>query len=248
MFDSADRRLMEWAVKVLAEADASHAGGNGTSGTEAPGVVLDPPTASASHATPSGVSLYLMECVSAPPPRGPRRPPLQATLRYVVTTWASKQEEAHRLLGVLLFAAMDDPDLEVDAIPLPASTWQAFGTVPQPSIVLAVPFKQERAEPPVKYVRVPLVVQAAPVVTLSGTVVGPGDIPVAGARVDLADLKLYARTDQRGRFSFKAVPGGPRPLSLRVLAKGKEMAFLVEKPSSDSPVTIKFDTLGTQEE
>ncbi|MCU0518329.1 MAG: DUF4255 domain-containing protein, partial [Oscillatoria sp. Prado101] len=84
-----------------------------------------------------------------PPLRGSQRTPLQAAARYLVTTWAGTPEDAHRLLGDLLFAAMDSAAFQAELNPLPAAAWTAFGLPPQPSFVLRVPLQIARPQPPV---------------------------------------------------------------------------------------------------
>jgi hypothetical protein len=176
----------------------------------------------------SGVSLYLMELVPAPAPQGGRRPPLQFSARYLVTTWAADAHEAHRLLEELLFAAMDATDLEVDLEPLPGAAWAAFGVAPRPSFLVRVPMRRERPERPVKLVRVPPVVETVPVAALQGVVVGPADVPLAGARVELPALGLATRTDPDGRFRFGSVPAEGPPLLLKVSARGRETSVRAE--------------------
>ncbi|MEO8286268.1 MAG: carboxypeptidase-like regulatory domain-containing protein [Chloroflexota bacterium] len=230
MIDAVDKQIMDWAAGIVGAGDTAS-------------VTLGPPTAGGSG---RGVSLYLMECVSDPPLRGIKRAPLQITLRYVVTTWAPDPADAHRLLGELIFAAMDNTGFEVDLTPLPPSTWLAFGVMPQPSFVLAIPLKQERAEPAARYVRMPLVVETTPLSALYGTVLGPGSVPLAGAKVRLDELNLVEQTDRAGRFRFVSVPGGDSTIKLRVRAKGREMVYVVDKQST-SPLTIQFDSLDSQE-
>ena len=176
----------------------------------------------------TGVGLYLMELVPAPPPQGGRRPPLQFSARYLVTAWAPDTRAAHQLLEELLFAAMDAPELEVDLEPLPGAAWAAFGVAPRPSFLLRVPVRRERPERPVKLVRVPPVVQLVPVATLEGVVVGPSNVPLAGARVELPALGLATRTDPDGRFRFGSVPAEGPPLLVKVSAKGREMSVRAE--------------------
>lgn len=238
---------------MLANSDPSSTG-------NPPGVVLDPPGV---HKDERGVSLYLLECVPDPPLRGHGRPPLRIRLRYLVTAWGAssqrteqnggqsgEQEMAHHLLGLLLFAAMQDSataegainGMEVDLTPPAPEIWLGLGVKPQPSFVLVMPVVQERPQPQVRYVRQPLVVQVGTTRSVSGTVVGPGDIPLAGARVEVPGLNVHEQTDVRGRFSFRSMPNGPRPLHLRILAKGRSMEYVVAGQASD-PLTIKFDLL-----
>jgi hypothetical protein len=169
---------------------------------------------------------------------------LQVRLHYLVTAWGEKPEDAHRLLGTLMFAAMENPptDLDVDLTPPSSEAWVALGVTPQPSFVMVVPFKQERPQPPVKYVRKPLVVQAGSMLTVAGTVVGPGDVPLAGATVEIAGLNMHEQTDAYGRFSFRSAPGGTQPIRLRIAAKGRRMEYVVGEQASN-PIVIHFDSL-----
>jgi hypothetical protein len=205
MIDRVDQRLKDWIGSVL----------------EATEVVLSPP---GSPTTGQGVSLYLLEFRQTPPARGTRRPPLQITLRYLVTVWADRPEQAHQLLGKLVFAALDNSDFEVDPDPLPAATWQAFGLAPRPALVLRVPLRQERPEPAVPLVRVPPALRHAALGSLEGLVLGPGDAPVANAQVEVPALRRSTRTDVEGRFVFAALPSEPPVKRLRVQAKGLQAA------------------------
>src|SRR5208283_5349055 len=119
---------------------------------------------------------------------------------------ADQPEEAHRLLGEIVFAAMDDPEFEVDLSPLPVNVWRAFGVPPQPSFILKVPVGKEKPKPKVGIVRQPLVVKWASLTSLHGIVLGPGDVALSGARVEFPGLDLVTHTDSNGRFRFSTVP------------------------------------------
>src|SRR5262245_27566205 len=167
---------------------------------------MKPPTAAQPG---TGVGLYLLGMESRPPLRGTEGPPpLQVGLRYLVTTWSDNPEQAHRLLGQLVLAALADADLEVDLEPLPAAFWAAFQVPPQPAFVLLAVLRQERPAPAVKLVR-QLRLDSSGLAQLAGTVVGPEDVPLAAASVELPALNLAAVTDWRGRFAVAAVPRGP---------------------------------------
>ena len=225
MIEQTDQRLKQWAASLLNSVNIS----------------LTPPGAVSSG---EGISLYLMNLVAAPPPRGIKRPPHQIMLYYLVTAWAEDLEQAHRLLGTLLFAALEHNEFEVECEPVPVATWQAFGIHPQPSFMLRVPLRQERPEIPAKLVRAPLVIQSAPLLSLSGIVLGPEDMPLAGARVEFPTLQIVEYTDATGRFTFPIVPGTPAAKFLRIRAKGREISIRVDQHSADSaPLVIRFDQL-----
>lgn len=225
MIEAVDQRLKDWAGSVI-------------QGTP---ISLTAPSASD---TGRGIGLYLMDLVHAPPPRTVKRPPLRISLRYLVTTWAEKPEEAHGLLGQLVFAAMDSSEVEVELDPVPVSVWRAFGVAPRPSFVLRVPLQQERLEPAVQLVRAPLKVDTSPVQSLQGVVLGPNEIPLVGARVELPGLRLSTRTDSKGRFHFSTVPAEPSAKLLRITAKGRELSVKTEGDAGRDPIVIQFDPTG----
>lgn len=221
MIDQIDERLREWVQKTIGVSPS-----------------LTPPSDAPSDGE---INLYLLELAERPPARGARRPPLQMTLRYLVTTWASQPEEAHRLLGELAFAAMEHPDFEVKLDPVPAKTWEALGVMPRPSLILQIPLRKEQPAPPTRYVREPLVVKATPVTSLTGIVLGPDDVPIARAAVEIPTLQLSARTDARGQFTFANVPADPLPKKLRVRAKGRVLDVTIEQFTPDEPLVIRFN-------
>lgn len=223
MIDEIDQRLKEWMESVM----------------EGITVSLAPPADAQSG---SGVSIYLLQLAEKPPARTVDRAPLQLALRYLVTTWADEPEEAHRLLGELVFAAMETDEFEVELAAIAPETWVAFGIAPRPAFVLRVPLRKERPEAEVKRVQTPLVVRVEPVTSLYGRVLGPEETPVMGASVEVPALQISTRTDAQGRFSFRSVPGGNGGSTLRVRARGQERSVTVEEPTSEaSPVVIRFD-------
>ncbi|HEY1513348.1 MAG TPA: hypothetical protein VGF66_06295 [Gaiellaceae bacterium] len=220
MIAELDRQLTDWVGEVLP----------GTT------VALEGPSAG----TTADVGLYLFEIAHLPPARGERRPPLQVELGYLVTTGGADVSSAHDRLGALLFAALQHPDYDVRFPGDMAAYWAAAGVAPQPSFVLAVPLRQEvsvLAAPPVTSA---LRVQSVGSQSLVGVVVGPGDVSIADAMVEVPSLALATRTDPRGRFRFSAVPVGAAALQIRVRAKSQEFPFTVDS-SAPQPVTLKLD-------
>jgi hypothetical protein len=225
VIEQADARLVEWAGKVV---DSSAVVSLGRPGDANKG---------------SGVSLFLMELVSQPPMRGDRRAPLQLGLRYLVTTWADDPGAEHRLLGELVAAAMQEDGFEVELTPLSADAWASLGGGQRPSFVIKVRVRVDLPEPPAKPVLKPMVVQEVGVAQLSGVVLGPGDVPLAAAHVDLLSLALTVETDAQGRFLFPAVPAEPKQLRVRIRARRKEVEVQVVRPDDDGPVMIRFSQL-----
>jgi len=226
----ADALLKRWIQSVL---------GAGT-------VVAALPRGAANPDGPRGIAVELIDIGAAPPPRNTKRPPLVCSLRYLVTAWAETADKAHELLGTLLFAALDDErrtadmPVEADLAPIPPETWLALGAMQRPAFVARLPLSVERPEPAVPRVKVPVleIVNAA---TIYGQVVGPGDIPLAGATVVLLSTGQSVSTDGQGRFRFSMVPVRPAKRKLEVRAKGDVQQF--ETAASDKggePMLLRF--------
>jgi hypothetical protein len=162
-------------------------------------------------------------------------------LRYLITSHAPDLEAAHRQLGDLLFAVMENAEYEIDLEPLPPALWTSFGIAPQPAFMLKVLLQRERPEPEVKYVTSPLVVTGAPITTVYGIVLGPGDVPIMGAHVEYPTLNRSVYTDAHGRFRLPGVPGTSVPKELRVTAKGHEQRVSANQATSESdPLVIRY--------
>jgi hypothetical protein len=227
MIDQADERLEAWVLTALGKekVEVSFAVPGSSSGTRA-------------------IGLFLLEVLPAPAPRTPQRPPLQVMLRYLVTVAAQDAANAHRILGELAFAAMDTAEFEVEVEPVPAAVWTALGVPLRPCFVLRVPLRRERPQPRHPRVRFPIVLRTTPVRALVGVVVGPGDIPIMGARVDVPSMGRSVQTDAQGRFRIPGVPAKPAPSSLRVRARGVETSVdLGRAAGMDEPLVIHMDAL-----
>jgi hypothetical protein len=226
MIEEIDQRLSEWIGGVLAE-DIE--------------VSLLPPEDMGDKKI---VGLYLKDILPSAPTRGTRRPPLQVSLRYLVTAWAKSPKEAHRIIGRLLFAAMEHPDYEVELEPIPADFWRAFGTIPMPAFMLRLPLRVERPEKSVRLIRSPIEVQQSPLASMEGTIVGPNETPLSNARVELSTHNLVARTNGKGHFIFPTVPTEPALKKVRVLARGRELLKEVDYTKiKQEPLIIHFDVL-----
>ena len=191
-----------------------------------------------------GVSLLLLEVLPTPVLRTPKRPPLQLTLRYLVTVSAEDPAEAHRVLGDLAFAAMDNPDFDVEVEPLPSPVWLALGLPQRPGFVIRLPLRKERPEPAVRRVQLPLVLRNAPMRPWTGRVVGPGDFPIVAAHVESPQLGQSVETNLEGRFAFPGVPVGMPMKRLRIRAKGLVMDVDVTVAAKkNEPIVIRMDAL-----
>lgn len=220
MIDQIDQELSAWVIDTLGDINTR----------------FDMP---AEGSKASGVVLYLLSFATTPPAITSQTPPLQFTLRYLITAWAETPIAAHKLIGELVLAAMGESRYEVELDPVPAEIWQAFKLPPQPSFVLRALLRKPRQEPVPKHVTT-VVVEHRPTTSFFGLVTGPQGIPVARARIELPFDKRSTYTDARGRFRFDNLPGG-MALSLRVKAKGRIINLNVEQPTTaDEPFVVPF--------
>jgi hypothetical protein len=219
VIDEADQQVTRWVQEVL------------------PGVnvTLDGPAAA-----DADVGLQLFEIADLPPARTDERRLLQVRLGYLVTTSGDDVALAHKRLGGLLFAALTHPDYGVRFAGDLAEYWSAAGVPPRAGFILTVPLRQPVDVEPAKPVQVPLIVQGAGARTMEGAVLGPGDVPVSDAYVEIPALALATRSDTRGRFRFGAVPTAPAKQQVRVHAKGREFTFTVDS-SKPSPYVLRLD-------
>lgn len=227
MIEEVDNRLREWASSVL----------------EAPAANVEIRLTAPDEPGPqAAVTIFLLDLLPGTPGAAGRRPPLQITLRYLVSASAASVEDAHRLLGRVVFAAMERPDMEVELAPLSAEFWAALRCTPRPSFLLRVPLRLDRPEPQVGRVTHAAEVRHAKTAALAGRVVGPGDIPIAAAQVELPALRLVTQTDVHGYFRFLAVPADPARRQVTVRARGVEKAITVERPvAGGEPFIIHWD-------
>jgi hypothetical protein len=209
LIEDANRSLIDWAEQVL---------GGTTVHIGAPGLA------------PAGVCLYLFEMSPEPVPRGARHSRLQVGLRYLVTVGGEDVNDAHQKLSLLAFAAMEEPRFELEREARPPEFWLALGAPLQPCLVVRTVMTREVPQQPVKTVR-KMVLETIVATQLRGAVRGPGDVPIAGALVELRGLDLFSQTDPDGRFSFSLVPETNPPTILRIRAKGQE--YLVDMAESD---------------
>ncbi len=209
MIDRADRQLETWVQSLL------------------PGV---PVSFEVPRREPSGrgVSLYLLELRNSHPVRGGRRPIVEFAACYLVTVWAEVPEEEHRLLAELVLAAFQSADFEVSLDPQPPDLWLALQTPPRPAFGLRVPVRLELERERGARVREPVRVRTSWLETRHGRLLGPGDVPVAGAWLEFPQLTRRVATDSEGCFRLSGVPQESPPTEVRVRARGREFLLPLE--------------------
>jgi hypothetical protein len=67
---------------------------------------------------------------------------------------------------------------------------------------------------------------------------GPGDVPLPGVRVEVPAVATGTYTDATGRFALSGVPAG----ALRLMLTGRGRHFHADLPSTtEEPVVIRCD-------
>jgi hypothetical protein len=222
MIDEVDAQLTAWVQTVT------------------PGVTVAIDRLPGAGAT-GDVFLQLIELREVPRARGGARPPLQVVLTYLLTTGGEDVTLAHKRLGDLLFAALEHQDYEVRPASIQSAVWLAAATVPRPGFLLSVPLRKPREQAVAKPVLEALRVRGTAARPLAGVVLGPRDMPIADAIVELPLLQLSTRSDHAGRFRFAAVPADPPNQQIRVRAKAREFPFSIASVDADEPVALRID-------
>lgn len=205
-------------------------------------VSFDPPGGESSA---RGVSVFLQQLVDAPPPRTTEPTPLQVILQYLVSTWAETPQAAHRILGDLVFEAMQTEEFELQLDGPENAFWKNLEIPPRPSFFIRMPFRRERPRPDARMVEQPLVVETAQVRPMGGRIVGPEDVPISGASVELPAFNTRTKTDRKGRFRFEAVPAHSESERLIVRAKGTTSETRIDLSDDESDLfTIRIQPEG----
>ncbi len=164
-------------------------------------------------------------------------PSLLLRARFLVTASAPDQSAADRLIVALGFAALDRgvPELERDGPAI--DLWHALGVEARPALVVREMLERHRPVHAAPLVRRPVVTQWSHTRTISGRVSGPGEVPIAGARIEVVNAGLTTYSDHRGDFVLLGVPVGPPAPVLVVTAKGVRLKVRAKSPSS-KPLVI----------
>ncbi len=140
----------------------------------------------------------------------------------------------------LLFAAMEHDEAEVVLDRDPLKLCAELNLPPGPGFVLRAMVSAARRHAVARagLVRFPLTIDAGELGVLQGSVLGPGDTPVAGAVVRVEGVDRTAQTDAFGRFRLHGPVGRKnKPVRLNVRARGVEIDSEVE---TDSPVILRL--------
>jgi hypothetical protein len=182
-----------------------------------------------------GVDLRLLRVAPRPGPRT-LEPPSVANLDYLATVGLTDPAAEQRALGDLLFAAMDRTDVEVIEADDLVSLCARLGIAPAAGLILRTPLVREREVKPQPRVRAPLKVNVSEMGVIAGQVLGPGDVPIAGATVAAVGLNRFAQTDRDGQFHIRAAPGS-QAVRLVARARGAEVQG---EAKAGSAVTLRL--------
>src|SRR5438270_1040630 len=154
------------------------------------------------------VVTYLLEILRAPVARSEQPAPLQMSLRFLVSAWCGDAAAANDVLLRLAFSAMEQANWELEPEPMTPQGWQAFSIAPRPGFILRVPLRVERPRPAFKRVRSTRI-EGGVLRGLQGVVLGPDDVPVPGAKVEVPSQQRWAETDQQGGFILPGLALSP---------------------------------------
>lgn len=147
-------------------------------------------------------------------------------LDYLLTVRFADPLAEHRNLAELAFAAMETAGYEIVADRSPAEACAAIGLSPSAGIMLRAQARLSQELPRAPLVREPAIARLVPLGHVEGVVVGPGNVPIAGAFVTLEGDARAAVTGPDGRFRF-ATPAGTL-VHLTARARSTEAAVSAE--------------------
>jgi len=203
-------------------------------GLIAPGVPVGLATGPASDAD-HGIAIRLVEVAPRVVPLSPGHRSSAIALDYLVTVGIEDARLAHAALAEIAFAAQDSASYEIVTGRHVAELCATSGIALVPGLVLRT---ELRRDVPVRLA--PLVREAPkpnlePLVQARGRVVGPGNVPIAGALVTIAGSSRCCTTGPDGRFRF-AIPAG-QPATVTARARSREVS------ASLAPETETIPTL-----
>ena len=173
-----------------------------------------------------GVTVRLMRLAPLSQPRHADHVRQAMTLDYRIAVRAPEAFTEQQRLADLAFAAMDSAEIELVADPiveLPASVCA--------SLVVRVQAERSRDLPRAPLVREPPVLRLGPLDWIEGTVLGPGDQPIARARITLGNGEIVATTGADGRFRFRALADSTIAATVRARSTRVDAAVEPGKPA-----------------
>jgi hypothetical protein len=185
------------------------------------------------------VTIFLHELVPTPPSHRNLIAPLQFGLRYLISAaGVNSVSEGHILLEKLVFAAMENEELELELSSPSPEFWLSLGVVMRPSFWLKAKHIRPRSHKSVPPVTEPVELRMSPTAMLYGSIVSPSGSPIIGASIGLPSDNISVMTDSSGRFRFAALP--PQPNDKAIVISYKQHSIKTTISISESPVEVLF--------
>jgi hypothetical protein len=159
-----------------------------------------------------------------------------ADLDYLVTVQLSDPAAEQRAATELLLAAMGRHEIDVVVDRNIPEICASLSVPPAPGFVLRTPLVRSHDAKVAPRVRAPLIMQTSGLGIITGRVLGPADIPIAGATVTAVDVDRFVRTDRNGTFRIAATPDSTS-VRLVVRARGVESEATA---SAGQPVVLRL--------
>lgn len=165
---------------------------------------------------------------------GPGPAPLRLRTRCLVAA-GGPLDVAVDLIDRVLLAAAGEDRYRLVPEPVPADLW-GHPPVPRPAVLIDVPVRIAVPAPQAHRVTAELHLDGGPVRTITGRLVGPGDVALPGMTVASPATGTSVLTDPRGGFALPGQPGG-RSVLLHLSGRGLRLQVEVA-PEATPPVVV----------
>lgn len=182
-----------------------------------------------------GAEIRLVRANPSPEPRARDRVNLTVSLDYLITLKSPEPLVEHRLLVELAMAAMESADFQIIDQAMALELCRSMGLPSCACLLVRAELRRSRALEQAPLVRSPAVTRLMDLNSVEGTVVGPGDVPVAGAVVSLNLSDRRVVTGPTGKFRFP-IPSG---VAARATVKARQ-ATVTADLKAGSPTLIKL--------
>lgn len=159
---------------------------------------------------------------------------------YLVTWRLDDPVAEARLHSELAFAlAAEEEGFELAGSPDLAAANTRTGAGSAAALLIRCDLLRARTLARAPRVREPAVTQLIPLASLDGVVLGPDNVPIAGATVCIANDSRMTTTDSRGRFRFAA----PDDTPLRLDVRGRDAgATATVTPGTPATIHLPVET------
>jgi hypothetical protein len=176
--------------------------------------------------------LLLLEVRSGAGAAGMARGPafLELQLRHLLCWGGPATPDHEAQLVELAFAALEHPrrDLQLDLRGLAPEDWLSLQLRQRPCLVFESTLRRERSLEPAPRVRAAQL-RGVPSGVVRGVVLGPADVPIAGAQVEVPAFGVTTTTDSQGRFQLPRMPLDGRGTAVQVRARGHSLQLSTDQ-------------------